>query len=400
MTFKPDFRTAPMPDGAMLAIIEAMVAGGPSSRARIAEATGLAARTVTAALRLLERQGWLESARPRGNSSRGVVRHAIRRGATYVFACDIGGTKLHVALADLSGTIVAEALEETDQRSGRHLLSQLRATADRLVRKGRIDRRRIRLAAIGLAGVVDPRTGGLAFGPNIPAFGPVNVIDGMRRAFGCDVVIENDVNLAALGEHWRGRGRGIANLAFVALGTGIGMGLVADGRLVRGAHGAAAEIGYLPIGADPFDARNVAAGTFESVVGTAGILRRHREAGGKVTDGVRGILAAMNRGDPIARRTIDETARWTAIGIAAVVALFDPELVILGGGIGLRPEFIARIEAHLAQCLLKPVPVAPSPMENRAALMGAIALGLGRLYGHAMRGDQSLRLHSRSPEAA
>lgn len=364
------------------AIIEAAVASSPISRAGMARLTGLPRRTVADAVDELERQGWLQVSRQgRRNPRRTGANYEICRDAAFVFGCDLGGTKLHIALADLSGAVVAEAIEQTDQRSGQHLLTQIRAATDKLVRKAKIDRRRAQLGIVGIAGVVDPHTGGLTFGPNIPDFKSTNVFDGMRRAFGCSVAIENDVNLAVLGEHWRGRGRGIRNLAFIALGTGIGMGLLSDGNLVRGAHGAAAEIGYLPIGADPFDPRNVAAGTFEAVVGTAGILRRHREAGGKVTDGVKGIFEAMNKGDAIARGTIEDTAKWTAVGIASVVALFDPELVILGGGIGTRPEFITRIEVHLANCLLKPVPVAPSLLENRATLMGAIAMGLGQLYG-------------------
>jgi len=366
----------------MRAVVEAVVDAGTISRARMARVTGLSKQTISDAVRELERQGWLRiGGQSRGNLGRTATNYEMRKDAAFVFGCDLGGTKLHIALADLSGAIVAEAIAQTDQRSGQHLLNQIRATTDKVVRKAKIDRRRVHLGAVGMPGVVDPQTGSLALSPNIPDFKSANVIEGMRRAFGCNVTIENDVNLAVLGEHWRGRGRGIGNLTFIALGTGIGMGLLSDGKLVRGAHGAAAEIGYLPLGADPFDQRNVEAGTFEAVVGTGGILRRHLEAGGKGTEGVKEIFEAMNAGDPIARRTIDDTARWTAIGIAAVVALFDPELVILGGGIGTRPEFIARIEDHLARCVLKPVPVAPSPLENRATLMGAIAMGLGRLYG-------------------
>lgn len=366
----------------MRAVIEAVVDAGTISRARMARVTGLSKQTISDAVRELERQGWLQvGGQSRGSLGRSAVNYQMCQDAAFVFGCDLGGTKLHIALADLSGAIVAEAIEQTEQRSGRHLLNQIRATADKVVRKAKIDRRRVHFAAIGMPGVIDPNSGSLALSPNIPDFKSINVPDGMRQAFGCNVSVENDVNLAVLGEHWRGRGQGIGNLAFIALGTGIGMGLLADGKLVRGAHGAASEIGYLPIGADPFDRQNVAAGTFEAVVGTGGILRRHREAGGKVTDGVKGIFEAMNKGDPIARRTIEDTARWTAIGIASVVALVDPELVILGGGIGTRPEFIARIEEFLALCLLKPVPVAPSPLENRATLMGAIAMGLGNLYG-------------------
>lgn len=366
----------------MRAVIEAIVGAGAISRARMARVTGLSKQTISEAVRELEKQGWLNvSGQSRGNLGRSATNYEMRKDAAFVFGCDLGGTKLHVALADLSGAIVAEAIEQTEQRSGPHLLNQVRATADKVARRAKIDRRRVHLGIVGMPGVVDPRTGTLSLSPNMPDFTGINVAEGMRQAFDCEVSVENDVNLAVLGEHWRGHGRGIDNLVFIAMGTGIGMGQLANGKLVRGAHGAASEIGYLPIGADPFDSHNVAAGTFEAVVGTGGILRRHREAGGKVTDGVKGIFEAMNKGDAIARRTIEDTARWTAIGIASVVALIDPEMVILGGGIGARPEFISRIESHLSQCLPKPVPVAPSPLENRATLMGSIAMGLGHLYG-------------------
>jgi predicted NBD/HSP70 family sugar kinase len=377
-----------------------IAAAGEISRPELARATGLSKQTVSDAVRDLERRGWLQaSGQSRGALGRSAIIYRIRNEAAFVFACDLGGTKLHIALADFSGTIVAEMLEPTDQRSGKHLLSQIRVIAGKLARKAKLDRDRIRLAVVGIAGVVDPLSGRLAFGPNVPAFGSANVIDGMRRAFGCDVVIENDVNLAVLGEYWQGRGRGIANLAFIALGTGIGMGLLANGALVRGAHGAAAEIGYLPLAGDPFEPRNVAEGTFESVVGTDGILQRYRDAGGGHVNGVKDVLDALNSGDKIAQRIIDDTARWTAIGIAAVAALLDPELVVLGGGIGTRPELISRVEAHLARCLLRPVPVAPSPLENRATLLGAIATGLDHIYARAF-GARFLSRHATISEAA
>lgn len=384
----------------MRAVIEAIVDAGAISRAQMARVTGLSKQTISDAVRELERQGWLRvGGQSRSNLGRSATNYEMCGDAAYVFGCDLGGTKLHIAIADLSGAIVAEAIEQTEQRSGRHLLSQIRATADKVVRKSKIDRRRVHFGAIGMPGVVDPVTGALSLSPNMPDFTGIDVAVGVRQAFGCEVSVENDVNLAVLGEHWRGRGRGIANLVFIALGTGIGMGQLADGKLVRGAHGAASEIGYLPIGADPFDPKNVAAGTFEAVVGTGGILRRHREGGGKLTDGVKGIFEAMNTGDAVATRTIDETARWTAIGIASVVALTDPELVILGGGIGARPEFINRIESHLARCLPKPIPVAPSPLGNRATLIGAIAMGLGHLYGNVF-GARSFPGTAKETEAA
>lgn len=310
------------------------------------------------------------------NSSRPARAKAA---ATCLLACDLGGSKLHLAVANRAGGILAEVVEETDRRSARALLSQIRKGVATALAEAGIARRQVARAVIGMPGVIDPTTGRLSLCPNLPDFGRTNVAAAMSRAFGCSARIENDVNLAVLGERWRGAGRGKDNMAFIALGTGIGMGLLCDGHLMRGAHGAAAEIAYLPIGGDPFHRGNVAAGTLESIVGTPGILRRFAESGGKGAADVRGILAAMSAGDPIARRVIDDTAKWTALGIASVIALCDPELIVLGGGFGTRREVVARIRAHLRRCLTRPVPVVPSILGNRAALLGAIAIGLADL---------------------
>lgn len=304
-----------------------------------------------------------------------------------LLACDLGGSKLHLAVANPAGAILTEVVRETDRRSARALLSQIQDCVSTALAEAGMAHRQIARAVIGMPGVVDPTTGRLSLCPNLPDFGRTNVAAAMSRAFGCPARIENDVNLAVLGEHWCGAGRGKDNMAFIALGTGIGMGLLCDGRLVRGAHGAAAEIAYLPIGGDPFERGNVAAGTFESIVGTPGILRRFAESGGKGAEDVRGILSAMIAGDAIARRVIDETARWTALGIASVVALCDPELVVLGGGFGTRREVVARVRAHLRRCLARPVQVAPSILGNRAALLGAIATGLADRAKDSMRDD-------------
>ncbi len=355
-------------------IMRAIIEAGVASPAELIRDTGHAPRQSAAAIRALTEKGWITTRR-RG----GATRVAPQGGTVFVLGCDLGGSKLHIAVADLTGTLVAEAIEQTDRDSGRAVLAQIRRLTSAVLRGAGIDRERILGATLGMPGVIEPTSGALSLSPNIPDFGRMNVIGAMSRAFGCPVRIENDVNLAVIGEHWRGAGRGRRNLAFIALGTGIGMGLLCDGRLVRGAHGAAAEIAYLPMGGDPFAPENIAAGTFESMVGTAGVLQRFAAAGGGAASGVRAILEAAQRGDGTAARVIDDTARWTALGIAAVVALVDPEMVVLGGGIGTHPPFVAQVERHLATCVSRPIPVAICVLGNRATLIGAVATAIGGL---------------------
>ena len=124
-------------------------------------------------------------------------------------------------------------------------------------------------------------TGNISLAPNIPHFSELNVVGSLSERLGLNVLVENDVNLGLLGEIWHGCAQRLSDVVFIALGTGIGLGLYANGKLVRGFNGAAGEIGYFPIGGDPLRAVVRDQGCLEYEVGAAGILRRYEAAGGK-----------------------------------------------------------------------------------------------------------------------
>src|SRR5215472_7292241 len=132
---------------------------------------------------------------------------------------------------------------------------------------------------VGVPGAIDPRTGRVSLIPNIAGLQDVDVLGYLRDRFGPDVAIDNDVNLAMLGEQTLGCARGCHNAAFLSLGTGVGLGLLIDDRLFRGARGAAGEIADLPIGHD-LTSQIPAVGAFELEVGSAGIIDRYRRQGG------------------------------------------------------------------------------------------------------------------------
>lgn len=132
-------------------------------------------------------------------------------------------------------------------------------------------------------------------------------------AVGTPVMLENDVNLAVLGEQWLGRGQGIDDLAFIALGTGIGAGLIVNGALVRGAAGTAGELGYLPFGVDPFEAESPRVGAFERVTATHGIRAAYHASTGTLLD-VPAIFAAAACGDGAAQHVPDGVARQAGAG--------------------------------------------------------------------------------------
>ncbi len=259
------------------------------------------------------------------------------------------------------------------------MIAQIAALAARLAGTAGIAREKIRLIAIGTPGVLDAATGAIRLAPNIPEFDRIDVVGSLRQAFGVDVIIENDVNVGALGERWLGRAKGVDTFAYMALGTGLGMGIVSDGKIVRGAHGSAGEIANLPLGGDPFDPANHLHGTLEAAVGSAGITRRYAEAGGHPDLTVRDLFDRLAT-DASARLVIDETARLLALAVVSVVATIDPAMVVLGGSIGARPEIVEKVRSYLAGLLAAPVSVEASALGNRAGLAGALAIGINNIH--------------------
>jgi predicted NBD/HSP70 family sugar kinase len=364
------------------AVIEVVLRRGLVSRAELARVTGLSKQTTSDVIRDLEAGGWIRaSGQAQGATGRSATTYELQEDGAFVLGVDLGGTKIHVALANLIGAIVAEAVEETDRRGGTHVVEQIDKMMKRVAAGAGVDIAMIRRGAMGSPGVCQPSTGRITIAPNILGLDEIDVTQALRRHLGFDMAIENDVNLAAKGEHWQGCCRNAENFAFVALGTGIGMGLVAGGRLVRGARGAAGEIAYLPLGGDPFDARAYRVGTLESALGSAAILERYRGLGGRAAGDVRGIFDRLRHGDREAEATLDEAARLLAQALMAVRAVADPELVVLGGSIGARPELVLRVRRALGlRYLAEPLAIEPSALGNRATLIGAIGMALTRLH--------------------
>lgn len=362
------------------AVMEAIVQGGPRSRASIARLTGLSKQTISEIVRLLEAEGWVrETGRTRGHVGRSALTYELVVDAAYIVGVDLGGTKVRVAITDLAGHIMAEDTAPTDPRGGLLLVEQIAAMAFRAAGRCAVARDKLRLAVIGVPGAPDDRTGRVMLAPNIRDFDKINVLEAFGQAFGCCVALENDVNLAALGESWQGQGQGIDDLAYVALGTGIGCGLILGGNLVRGAVNGAGEMGFLPIGADPFAPESLRMGAYESVVATHGMIGRYQQARGEKID-VPAIFARAAAGCAVARAVIDDTARYVACGIVAICAIANPRMVILGGSIGLRAEILERVQFFMPQCFPYPVTVVAGELGARAALVGATAIGLSQLH--------------------
>ncbi len=292
-----------------------------------------------------------------------------RRG--YLVGMDLGGTKLLAALATPDGSIVAEWEAATkDYPNGP--LGQVDDMVAKLLAKGGVTLDQVAQIVIGVPGVV-ARDGSVSLSPHVDFPAGQSFSATLEDALGVPVAVDNDVNVAAFGEYASRRADGLHTLAFAALGTGIGMGLVVDGQVLRGVHGAAGELGVIPFGADPAAAYAAnPGGAFEATVSTRGILARYRAAGGKA-ESVRAIFDAAEAGDRFAADVVDQSLRDLAIGLATVVALIDPGLIVLGGGIGARPVVAAKVESWLWRLVPTQCRVLPSQHGARAGLFGALA---------------------------
>jgi predicted NBD/HSP70 family sugar kinase len=292
----------------------------------------------------------------------------------HCFAADLGGTKLAAAIADASGRIVAELTEPTDPRGGAHVAEQIAACADKLAQGIGMEAAQVRHVMVGVPGAIDPHSGRISLTPNIAGLQDFDFRGYLRGRFGQDVTIENDVNLAMLGEQALGCASQCRNAAFLALGTGAGLGLLIDGKLFRGARGSAGEIADLPIGRDPTAQTPPGAGAFELEAGSFAIIDRYRRQGGTAALTVRDNFRRLGEGDEVAAAVLDTTARWVALAVATLQSLLDLELIVLGGSIGVRPEMYERVQRALPTLFSRPIHIAPSRLGDRAGLIGAVCV--------------------------
>ena len=357
-------------------VLEAIRAGAPISRAEISRRAGISKPTVSLALQTLVEAGLVrEAARGPSGPSYGAVFFEPVPEAAYVLGLDLGARFLRGAVCDLAGEVRARQDVELRGADADGALQAITTLRESLVAAAALPVERIDGIVLGVPGVVDAETSTLHLtSPNIPglegrAFG-VELGD----LLGIDVTLENDVNLAAVGERWAGVARGVDDFAFLSVGTGMGMGLVLGGELHRGNHGAAGEVDWALAG--------LAEDVDPSADGVAALAERVAPAGSAGTSlgppyDARAIFAAARRGDPLGRTVVDEVARRIAAHITPIAAVADPALVVLGGGLGANGDLLLTpVRRLLAAWIPYPPRIEISSLGEAAVLMGALAVGL------------------------
>ncbi len=352
---------------------------GPVSRAQIARDSGLSKPTVSQALAALERVRIVrEAGRSSGGKGPTAVLYELNPRAGWVVGIDVGRDWVRAAIANLTGEIVARRDEHARARSARSLIAQIGEIAHGLAADAGLRWRQVTFATVGSPGVVEPGRGHVALAHNLPGWGREGLVEAVREELGTNVGFENDVNLATVGERSHGLGKDVSNFVFLHVGTGVGMGIVLNGELYRGATGAAGEIGYLPLAAaDPHDPANRRRGALEGAIGATGVVRSAGRLGMRAPLTPKKVFDAARKGDARAREAVRLVGQGIGLAIAAVVPVLDPELVILGGGIGQNDDLLLEpIERELRAVSPFHPRIEVSSLGDDGELFGAVATAL------------------------
>ena len=377
------------------AALDLLLGGEMLTRSQISEYTGVSKVTVAQMLARLEDRGLVTIAGEQaGGRGPNAALYSVVPSSAYVAGLYVDMNLVSAAVADVTGRRVAEV---SGNPNGTDDPAELvRRTVERACAAAGVDVTQLSALVIGSPGVVDPRTGDPQLAVNLPAWHE-GALDAIKSAWHTPVVIENDVNLAAMAERADGAAAGAGDFVLVWLGVGVGLATMLGGRLHRGTTGAAGEIGYLPVHGAPLhtDIRHPASGGFQSLAGGSAVRElaaRHGFAAPTPAEAVRTALAAASKtsktmetngvghsGPPgdaaaAAEEFLGELAHRVAVGVASVCAVLDPELVVLGGEVGLAGGTVLadRVAAAVASICPSRPRVVPTSVPGEPVLRGAM----------------------------
>jgi glucokinase len=290
-----------------------------------------------------------------------------------VLGVDIGGTKTALLAWDLAtGAVLAQDVFPTPTEVGPvAMVACLVAASDTLLTGCGQERANLRGIGVAVPGLVDAKAGVVLTAGNLVGWSRVPLCDLLRAQLHVPVVIEHDANAAALGERWRGTAQDLENFAFVALGTGIGVGIVLNGELYRGAHHAAGELGDLVVGREYLGQDRGGQGNLAQLIGGKTLRRRAKQATGDDMSAAEVVTHADD--DEELAAMADEVADYLAMAIIAIAALLDPEAIIVGGGTAEAGEdLLDPVRERVAREVSAPPLIIASAFGSEAQLYGAL----------------------------
>jgi predicted NBD/HSP70 family sugar kinase len=355
-------------------VLDAIREGAPISRAEISRRVGISKPTVSQALQSLLEAGLVREAAddPDGPSYGAVFFEPVPEAAV-VLGLDLGARFLRGAICDLVGVVRARQDVELVGADAAAVLDAFVSLRDALVAATGLSEDLIDTAVVGVPAVVETATGVVGL-TSVEGLDGMHFADAADERLGVPVIVDNDTNLAAVGEQWLGVARGLEDFVFLSIGTGLGAGLVLRGEVHRGHNGAAGEVDLVSAGATDGDIDPCAGALSDVARRLAGSFAGVTAVSAPYDP--RDVFAAARAGDALARRIVDEEARRIALHVVPIAAVADVALVVLGGGLGTNGDLLLEpVRERLAEWLPYPPRVEVSSLGEAAVLMGALAVG-------------------------
>jgi predicted NBD/HSP70 family sugar kinase len=368
-----------------LRVVDYLRVNGTASRAELARKTGLSRSTVSTLVADLQRRG-LVVERPgqfagEGQPGRPAVLLALDPKAGGALGIDFDHDKVRVAVSDLSRSVLAEATAASDvDHDAEESLDLAADLVERVLDEAKVDRDRVLGVGVALAGPVDHKRGALHNSAVLPGWEEVDAAAELERRLGTRAYVDNDANLGALAEVTLGAGRNARFATFVSISSGIGAGIVVDGRPYRGHHGTAGEIGHVVVDPQGPICRCGNRGCLETLASGPALLRLV-EASRDEELTVRSMIELAREGDAGCRRAIADAGRVVGVVVAGLVNLFSPEMVVIGGDLGEAGDLLLdslreAVKRDAMPAATSELRIVAGELGERANLLGALALVL------------------------
>jgi predicted NBD/HSP70 family sugar kinase len=358
-------------------VIAALRSNGALHAAEIARLIGLSKPTTAHILRDLIAYQLIREVEPgEGDSKRARFVYEAISDTKVSLAIDIGTRYIRAAIGDLNLVKRAEVSIAVSSLTLSGLTKVMHQAVEQGLKESGFKLKDVAAITVGTPGVVDQKSGIVSIAGTINALDGVNLAELIKKEFGIYPNVENDINLVTVGEQVAGHGTGVENFAVLSVGSGLGSGIVLNGKLHRGHRGAAGEIFYVPFG-DPLDTHRTATNPSGDRIAeiARGLAKEFKKTTLSEPFSTIDILKAAKDGDLLGRAVIEQEAERIALYIAAISAVVDVELVVLSGGIGRQAEFfIAPIRKLVNQILPFPPRIEISKLGDSGILVGALQI--------------------------
>lgn len=373
----------------------------PFTRTELVAATGLSAPTVSSlASSLLQAGLFRDLGRGPSRGGRRPAFMEFNSRCGFVAAIDLGPMRTRLAVADVRGQRISDRIIPTPAGDGPKagLARLVRALRD-LIGDTRVPLDQVLAIGVAAPGIVDRERGVMALAPNLEGWTQVPMREILERDLGVPVVVENDVNLAVLAEHGRGAARGFDTCAFILMGTGIGAGILVNGRLLRGRHSMAGEIAVMCMGPQFIEQDFGTKGCLESLAGLQALAARWPQgAKGDPADWMEKLFAASGRGERSARAAIEETATLLGMATANLAAVLDPAVIVLGGAlITLGPSFVEEVRKVATRLARAPLEIRMAALGKEAPMWGALLVAAEEARSRLLRSPRKPRPAAAEP---